>query len=1132
MRSNLLAHFFFEDLSHTITMRKTFRILSYIGLAIATLILALIFAHGIPVDPQGAAIALEKPFNDFPEGEPQFVDFRLDELSFKELTEREKQDQLRDWLLFTVASDHSLNVKEVNQSLYDLSTTRHGYMGGISNFEYGTTRSLYVGNGEVVALIPTNLEAGKRIDALAQITDKHRKDLGEKPSSILVFEYELDPEQQYGLITRKEVIDANTLFTPEIGYVEATVTNLANFQKFMDQINDLTYAQQSGQDLILGGRKLQGTAYQGIQVEDVAAIWQSEDKIRRDWVNFETKWNTKLNQASPLDQKNIEEQAYQEIAESGLVNGSGFSLDPAYDYRTFEQIFDEILPGLRSYISNKNVPITEDDIQKAKTGLNNDNEVPYLILVDKLKTSEQQKAQEIGAILSVFGEAHRLQKARYDGDLKGTEVGMVLFYTDLLAKLWALNYENSTPQTEIPDFASIPAISSKVASIYKQEIEALPNTRLWFGPQDKGFQASDLDNSLLFARNATRVYAASSNPLNPGEETFAAADSNAFLGWWNNHYEEIAAYEPQYEQLNEIMKWSLLITWLHDAEQADRLSFLANVSVHRDFWFPDWAKAKGDRLRFKDWQSVEFYPKGHLGLDTEVMPILSSESYKFFEHDNVYIAGGISLADDALFQSRKALSKIDTLDDLALRSNINYRSLDAVDDQIRFTTLDETAYRIFNEQPKLASVAVKAKEGSKLRGPTSELANLEFIRNVSRTDDGLNVITSMGKTELGRLQTARTSNGFKVGWLGRDMDNGQILVQQLRQSGNQLDDFLQNNPMVAKAATLSDDGSYLVKLDGADDWMQMANGNGGQNLPPDWHARIGHLADDAGIADDFILRWVDDELVQKKLTNGAAKLITNKTTDWTPALVPDELIVSLKQRNYAKVAAQIADDPQQIYATTRNHIQAELKHIDVLQANQPARALQKLDELIDIYGKQPDLMIKKALLDIKRQRISVQRIDPKGVITDPVAGEADFFTAVTRRFKQSGSNNRFRAIETSDELIYVQDSPRFNNIDPSTPLDDVFPFGSEARTYKVIKGRISDAHIGQIGYEDPIRQILSDSADDVAGSADDAANSFKLEDFLPDVPSGGGDNECEPQEGQQLNQCTHAVYVVLDDKAV
>lgn len=1109
-------------------MRKQLRILSYIGLAIATMLMVFLFANGIPGGSHSASVALAKTFDEFPENEPQFVDFRLDELSFADLSEREKQDQLRDWLLFTIAADPSLTAKEINESLYDLSTTRHGYMRPVSNFEYGTTRSLYVGAGEVVALVPVDLETEERLDALAHIADKHRKDVGQRPSSLVVFEYELHPEEQYGLVTRREVLAADTLFTADAGYIETTISSLADFQQFMEQVDDLTYAEQRGEALLLGGRELQGQAYQGIRVEDVAAIWQSEAKIRRDFIAFETKWNAKLNQALPSEQAQIEQQAYQEMMALGLVNGSGFSLDPAYNFQAFGADFAEISPALEQYVATGNAVITSEDIQAAKTGLANGDEVPFLVLADKLKKSDELIVQELGYLLEAVSEFHSFQKARYDGDLQGTEVGMVLFYTDLLAKLWALNYQGSTPQDEIPDFAALPAISGQMASIYKQELEDFPNTRLWFGPQDKGFQIA-ADNRLLFARNATRVYAASSNPLNPGEETIASANSDAFLGWWNDHYEEVAAYEPQYERLNEIMKWSLLISWLNDANRGHYLSFLKDVAVQRDAWFPEWAKAQGDRLRFKDWESVQFYPRDYLGIKTEAMPILYSEPYTLFGDSRV-LSGGVSLADETLFQSRKALSSIDNLDDVALRSTIDYNTLNTVDDQLSFSTLEGTAYRLFDDQPTLASVAAQAKEGIKLRGQVSELANRQFVRNVARTDDGLNIATYVDEVELGRLQIDRAGNGFDVGWLTRDFDDAQLLIKQAHQMGSQsLEGAIQAHPQVAAAAQI-DDGSYLVKFQGADDWMQVASGGGGRDLPPDWHARIGNIPDDPSDLSNYLLRWVDDETVQQALNAGTTRQLVNRTPELPIALDPDNLIHHLKRGNHTRVAQQIADDPKKVHAIAREHIQQELQVIDTFRREgQTARALQHTDELIRLYGRQPDLMLQKALLDIDRRRLAAWRIDPNQPIPDPWLSQDDLFGAIGDVYGSADDGAHFNAWVTDDEVIYIQDSPGFNNLDPTNmPTDDAFPFGSEARVYRLESGSIGDAHIGGGGYDDPVGALII-GGDNPGGVAQ---NTLNLQNFSSNVPTGGlagGDDECREETQDRRTACPRDVYVVIDE---
>jgi hypothetical protein len=104
---------------------------------------------------------------------------------------------------------------------------------------------------------------------------------------------------------------------------------------------------------------------------------------------------------------------------------------------------------------------------------------------------------------------------------------MVLFYTDLLAKLWAIDYVNNTPSKAIEEFE--PLTRTILPSLCRGEEKALPNTRLWFGPEDYGYQVL-AGNMLAFARNATRIYAASSNPLDPGKETEPKASANAFWG--------------------------------------------------------------------------------------------------------------------------------------------------------------------------------------------------------------------------------------------------------------------------------------------------------------------------------------------------------------------------------------------------------------------------------------------------------------------------------------------------------------------------------------------------------------------------------------------------------------------------
>ena len=63
---------------------------------------------------------------------------------------------------------------------------------------------------------------------------------------------------------------------------------------------------------------------------------------------------------------------------------------------------------------------------------------------------------------------------------------------------------------------------------------SLPSGRLWFGKSDLGFQLARGGNALFLTRNATRVYSAGSNPLDPGVETQTSVALGAPILWLSN----------------------------------------------------------------------------------------------------------------------------------------------------------------------------------------------------------------------------------------------------------------------------------------------------------------------------------------------------------------------------------------------------------------------------------------------------------------------------------------------------------------------------------------------------------------------------------------------------------------------
>jgi hypothetical protein len=819
---------------------------------------------------QAKDVIKQKTQENFPLNKPQVINFDSQE-GFKRLTSRQQSDQLRDWLLVTVVTGKGLSAKDINQSVYDLPTVRYDYMSPVANFEYGTTRSVYIGNDTIVALVPKTASEVERMDDLGHIGDRHRKDQGTQPKIIEVYEYEISPDKNTALITRRKEINAAKIFSSDYGYYETTIKSQDDLESFLNQANDITFTEVNGSSLQVGGRKIHSRKYQGISVQDVAALWQADKKIQTSLEQFKQRWEAKIRSLPPSEQ----EQAYQKALKEGqqlkLVNGSGFSLDPAYDYPSLQKIFQEIKPGFQFFATGSDAVITKQDIQNAEQGIAKKDEVPYLVLVDKLSESNNETAKFWGAVAAEGGEASRFQAARYDGDLQGTEVGMVLFYTDLLAKLWALNYLNNIPSQIIPDFDPLTKI--KVSSIYKQEIKKLSNTRLWFGSQDRGFQVGNEGNSLLFARNATRIYAASSNPINPGVETTAAANTNAFLSWWNDHYEEVSRYEPQYERLNQIMKWSLVINWLNQSKQDELLGFLRNISVKHDNWFPNWVKAQGVNLKFQQWQQVGFFQKGYKGTTTEALPALASESFKQFGKPGHYFRGGVSLPNIKTFEERIPLPSNIEFNKPLIRSNINPKTVKVANGQVEFTTFEGTKYKTNPLNENLSETIAQAKAETKFRSPDAELKNQVFTRKVAQTADGVEINTTIGDTEFGSLNISRAENGFKVGFASRDMDIAYSLGLDLSGDKRPIPAVLkerENVQVIMASSTQPSD--YIVKLSDSNKYLKISEqpkagggGSGGGNPPIDSQMFVGDLGDDSR---NFRLSLLDKKQLQKEQAAG------------------------------------------------------------------------------------------------------------------------------------------------------------------------------------------------------------------------------------------------------------------------
>lgn len=281
------------------------------------------------------------------------------------------------------------------------------------------------------------------------------------------------------------------------------------------------------------------------------------------------------------------------------------------------------------------------DLEKALAGLDSADPtewssalVPYYELYARLNKS----GSPIDAIATLAMDVHeadsKIQCARYEGTA-GTRIGMILFYTDLLAKLWeSTDYGLSAPVFEVPGFLTAPQLN--LSEAFRDEMMQNPNTRIWFGPRAAGVSriANSDETGFAFDHRFSRVYAAGNNPVHPGVEERPPEDSRRTLGWWDRHFDAVADYEPQYQLQNQIMKWTMVTAALTKTSTGQ---YLRTSRVARDLKFTNWQRTNRTKLRFTD-----DLPTAHATIPgKECIPIIASYPYASMEELR-YIYGGVS----------------------------------------------------------------------------------------------------------------------------------------------------------------------------------------------------------------------------------------------------------------------------------------------------------------------------------------------------------------------------------------------------------------------------------------------------------------------------------------------------------
>jgi len=569
-----------------------------------------------------------------------------------------------------------------------------------------------------------------------------------------------------------------------------------------------------------------------------------------------------------------------------------------------------------------------------------------------------KNAADSGACLQSYRDFlldHRFQRAHYDGNLRGTEAGMVLFYTDLLMKLWSLDYERSTPRAE--QVAGFPnELEMQVAKVYADEIGRFPETRLWLGSLDKGFQIGRRRQEILFARNATRVFAVPHDSIENRDEPSPADPhvyDRVFMTWWNQHYEEVASYEREYQRLNEIMKWSQIIAWLNADHQDGALAFLGAVPVARNHRFPEWVRDHPE-LTFHAWDTVRFLQVDDDRGATEALPILESRSFDHFGRSMTW-SGGVSLARREAMAARTELFERVPL--FNRRATLDYAG--SVGGTLR--TLAKTEYA-FASAGGTATTVARPDTAQHLRSFVGEFRHETFERSVARDSRRLVMAERASDAAMGELIIARAEDHFRVEWVGHDLEAALSLARNLSVSTDLVAEL--RTPSVDACVTIAA-GDFLVRLRDAEGWVRFAlPPTRTAGLRPGFQARVsgpGVRARDVDVAwlrDGFSLadavpEWQADRDLARALAQLPASDQPRRYT---------ELVRQIDTGDYQRAADALVGDPNGFRAALNDHLSSELAAHDRLIGNGAVEQARKdLERLSNIHGDRPEITLRRTL---------------------------------------------------------------------------------------------------------------------------------------------------------------------------
>ncbi|XYI00853.1 hypothetical protein ACMHYB_14250 [Sorangium sp. So ce1128] len=626
--------------------------------------------------------------------------FRIDLLdaigALPEDTLDAQREQLRDWI-WTVTLGRiaqRAGADEVLASVADEPLARDDALAHVLHMQVGPTRSTSTKSGGAVVLVEA-ADAAAMAAEVVEALDQEALHLGTTPVDAQVYQYVFQPE-----VARAEVCAMKPLARAQIEsaahrYRSATVTTAGELEGFLSGGVDLLSAQCTESGLKLTGRQRPRNGRASVTLEHIAALSQARGTryiplsrfgFSLDLVSNRAQLNKNAREIDALRapahiqppdiqvvlawKRQNPGVSTQELMMSlqlqkKAFGAPGFSLDPRTSVSFATKQLDHLIGALpdarelagllRAWGEGRRAEMVEDLSGSTNEPFAAEARAALIAARGRLQKASRDDAEGIlhtklpdslgndiaEDLLQLVWKQSSQQCARYDGPLTGTATGMTFFYTDLLAKVWSIDLDGAAPEGAIQGFASEARPASSAASC---EDDSAKNTRTWFGVREESF-AREPSGAVRFAPIATRIFAKSSDPGSKDKEHEPTDDSRRFVQWWDAHFPEIAAWEPQFEVLNQLMKWSVVVHSTVIAEDYACLALLDEVAVRSDHRIDRWVEQTRD-LRWRGPVSLLGPPEGVKETEggPECLLLLESKPFSHCGSDSRSLVGGVSAA--------------------------------------------------------------------------------------------------------------------------------------------------------------------------------------------------------------------------------------------------------------------------------------------------------------------------------------------------------------------------------------------------------------------------------------------------------------------------------------------------------